>query len=192
MPISRVTKLYAVEDCKIFPLLADPEGGTPSYGEGIDVPGIKSMEISGDVEVKELRGDNGLLDSDSSISNVTVSYPHAKLSLDVLKALLTSTVTDSGTTPAQKSKWSLKQGSKPLPYKLVGKTPTSGGDQVGGDVHFTLFKCIMSSFPGLGLAEEDYRTVENEARAVPLISTGEWVDVEINETAIAIPTAATP
>lgn len=192
MPISRVTKLYAVEDCKIFPLLSDPAGGTAAYGEGIDVPGIKSMEISGDVEVKELRGDNGLLDSDSSISNVTVSYPHAKLSLDVLKALVSSTVTDSGTTPAQVSKWSLKQGAKPIPYKIVGKTPTSGGDLVGGDVYFTLFKCIMSSFPGIGLAEEDYRTIENEARAVPLISTGEWVDVEIHETAAAIPTAATP
>ncbi|MEU3700988.1 phage tail protein [Streptomyces anulatus] len=192
MPISRVTKLYAVEDCKIFPLLSDPAGGTAAYGEGIDVPGIKSMEISGDVEVKELRGDNGLLDSDASISNVTVAYPHAKLSLDVLKALVSSTVTDSGTTPAQVSKWSLKQGAKPLPYKIVGKTPTSGGDLVGGDVYFTLFKCIMSSFPGLGLAEEDYRTIENEARAVPLISTGDWVDVEIHETAVAIPTAATP
>ncbi|MFE1264405.1 phage tail protein [Streptomyces albogriseolus] len=192
MPLSRVTKLYAVEDAKIFPLLADPEGGAPSYGAGIDVPGIKSMEISGDVEVKELRGDNGLLDSDATISNITVSYPHAKLSLDVLVALIDSEVTDSGTTPAQKSKWSLKRGAKPLPYKLVGKTPTGGGDLVGGDVHFSLMKCVMSSFPGLGLAEEDYRTVENEARCVPLISTGEWIDIDINETAVPIPTAATP
>jgi hypothetical protein len=192
MPISRVTKLYAVEDCKIFPLLADPDGGTPSYGAGIDVPGIKALEISGDIEVKELRGDNGLLDSDSAISNVTVSWPHAKLSLDVLVALMSSTVTDSGTTPSQKSLWKMKQGAKPLPFKLEGKTPTSGGDLVGGDVHFRLLKCVMSSFPGLGLAEEDYRTIENEARCVPLISTGDWIDVEINETATAIPTAATP
>jgi hypothetical protein len=192
MPISRVTKLYAVEDCKIFPLLADPDGGTPSYGAGIDVPGIKSLEISGDIEVKELRGDNGLLDSDAAISNITVSWPHAKLSLDVLIALMDSTVTDSGTTPSQKSLWKMKQGAKPLPFKLEGKTPTSGGDLVGGDVHFRLLKCVMSSFPGLGLAEEDYRTIENEARCVPLISTGDWIDVEINETATAIPTAATP
>ncbi|MEU7154114.1 phage tail protein [Streptomyces sp. NPDC045456] len=192
MPISRVTKLYAVEDAKIFPLLSDPAGGTPSYGAGIDVPGIKEMEISGDVEVKELRGDNGLLDSDAAISSVTVKYPHAKLSLDVLVALMTSTVTDSGTTPSQKSRWLMKQGAKPLPYKIEGKTPTSGGDLIGGDVHFSLFKCVMSSFPGLGFAEEDYRTIENEARCVPLASTGEWVDVVINETATAIATAAAP
>src|SRR5690606_2672598 len=192
MPISRVTKLYAVEDAKIFPLLSDPEGGTPSYGAGIDVPGIKAMEISGDVEVKELRGDNGLLDSDATISNITVSYPHAKLSLDVLVALIDSEVTDSGATPAEKSKWSLKRGAKPLPYKLVGKTPTGGGDLVGGDVHFSPMKCVMSSFPGLGLAEEDYRTIGDEARCVPVISPGEWIDIDINGTAIPIPTAATP
>ncbi|MGW5130355.1 phage tail protein [Streptomyces sp. NPDC004135] len=192
MPISRVTKLYAVEDAKIAPLLADPEGGTPSYGAGIDVPGIKSMEISGDVEVKELRGDNRLLDSDSSLSNVTVAFPHAKLSLDVLAALLGGNVTDSGTTPAQATEWELLDDAKPLPFKLIGKTPSGGSDQIGGDVHFTLWKCILSSFPGVGLAEEDYRTIENEARAVPLISTGKWISVRINETAVAIPTAATP
>lgn len=192
MPISRVTKLYAVEDAKIAPLLADPEGGAPSYGAGIDVPGIKSMEISGDVEVKELRGDNRLLDSDSSLTNVTVAFPHAKLSLDVLAALLGGDVTDAGTTPSQSTTWDLDSGAKPLPFKLVGKTPAGGSDQIGGDVHFTLWKCILSSFPGLGLAEEDYRTIENEARAVPLISTGKWISVQINETALAIPTAATP
>lgn len=186
MPISRVTKLYAVQDAKIAPLTSDPAGGTPTYGALIDVPGIKSMEISGDIEVKELRGDNTLLDSDSSISNVTVSFPHAKLSLDVLKALISSTVTDSGTTPAQTSVWEMDNTAKPAPFKLEGVTPVSGGDLIGGDVHFTLHKCILSSFPGIGLAEEDYRTIENEARCVPLISTGKWIKVTINETAAAI------
>jgi hypothetical protein len=191
MPISRVTKLYAVKDAKIAPLLTDPAGGTPTYGEAIDVPGIKSMEISGDVEVKELRGDNQLLDSDSSLTNVTVSFPYAKLSLDVLAAQLGGDVTDAGTTPAQSTTWDLDTDARPLPFKLVGATPVGGSDQIGGDVHFTLHKCILSSFPGLGLAEEDYRTIESEARAVPLISTGKWLSVTINETAVAIPTAAT-
>jgi hypothetical protein len=186
MPISRVTKLYAVQDAKIAPLTTDPADGTPTYGALVDVPGIKSVEISGDVEVKELRGDNTLLDSDSTISNVTVSFPHAKLSLDVLKALMSSTVTDAGTTPSQTSTWEMDSTVKPAPFKLEAVTPVSGGDLIGGDVHFTLHKCILSSFPGLGLAEEDYRTIETEARAVPLISTGKWITVRINETATAI------
>ncbi|MFF9205144.1 phage tail protein [Streptomyces sp. NPDC014986] len=192
MPISRVTKLYAVEDAKIFPLLSDPEGGAPSYGAGIDVPAIKAMEISGDVETKELRGDNRLQDVESALSNVTVAFPHGKLSLDAMAALMLSTVTDAGTTPNQSTEWEMADDVRLLPFKLVGKTPTGGADQLGGDVHFTLHKCVLSSFPGLGLAEEDYRTIEPEARAVPLISTGKWLTVRINETAAAIATAATP
>lgn len=192
MPISRVTKLYAVTDAKIAPLLADPEGGTPSYGAGIDVPGIKSMEISGEMETRELRGDNRLLDSDSFLTNVTVSFPHAKLSLDVLAALLGGDVTDAGTTPAQSATWDMGSEARPLPFRLEGATPTGGSDQIGGDVHFILHKCVLSSFPSMGLAEEDYRTIEMEARAVPLISTGKWLTVAINETAVPISTAATP
>ncbi|TJZ55614.1 phage tail protein [Streptomyces piniterrae] len=186
MAISRVTKLYAVQDCKIAPLTADPAGGTPTYGALIDVPGIKEVEISGDVEVKELRGDNTLLDSDSAISNISVSFPHAKLSLDVMAALVTSTVTDAGTGAVETSTWEMDNTAKPSPFKLEAVTPISGGDLIGGDVHFALHKCILSSFPTIGLAEEDYKTPEVEARAVPLISTGKWLSVVINETAAAI------
>lgn len=186
MPISRVTKLYAVQDAKIAPLTADPAAGTPTYGALIDVPGIKEVEISGDIEVKELRGDNTLLDSDSAISNITVSFPHAKLSLDVLAAIMSSTVTDAGTGATETSTWDLANTGRPTPFKFEAVTPVSGGDLIGGDVHFLLHKCILSSFPTIGLAEEDYRTPEVEAQAVPLISTGKWLSVVINKTATAI------
>lgn len=186
MPISRVTKLYAVQDAKIAPLTSDPAGGTPTYGALIDVPAIKSVEISGDVEVKELRGDNTLLDSDSTISNITVAINHGKLSLDVLAAWIDSTVTDAGTTPSQTSTWEMTNTARPKPFKLEAVTPVSGGDLIGGDVHFVLHKCILGAFPGLGLAEEDYKTIETEARAVPLLSTGKWISAVINETATAI------
>jgi hypothetical protein len=192
VPISRVTKLFAVKDCKVFPLLDDPAGGTPAYGVGIDVPGIKSMQVSGDVETKELRGDNQLLDSDSILKNITVSFPHAKLSLDVLVALVSSTVTDSGTGATEATEWNLTSDSRPVPFKIEGASPTSGGDIIGGDVHFIAWKCKISKFPGLGLAEEDYQAIENEATAVPLISTGKLLSTRINKTATAIATAATP
>ncbi|OPC79936.1 phage tail protein [Embleya scabrispora] len=192
MPISRVTKLFAVRDAKVFPLLDDPAGGTPSYGAGVDVPGIKSMEISGDVETKELRGDNQLLDADSVFTNVSVSFPHAKLSLDVLTVIASGAVTDSGTGSTEASEWTLTGDSKPPAFKIEGVTPASGGDIIGGDVHFTAWKCILSKFPGLGLAEEDYRTIENEARAVPLISTNKQLSARINKTATAIVTTPTP
>ncbi|MET9098297.1 phage tail protein [Streptomyces antibioticus] len=187
MPISRVTKVYAIKDAKISPLTADPAGGTATYGTAIDVPGIKSLEISGDVETKQLRGDNTLLASNSTISNIQVAVTHAKLSLDVLAAILGGEVTDSGTTPAQKSVWDLTgDGATLPPFKIEGVTPAGGVDLVGGDLHVVLHKVSLAGFPDLGFAEEDYRIASFTANAEPLLANDKWVSIVLNETAAAI------
>ncbi|WP_069773033.1 phage tail protein [Streptomyces sp. LUP30] len=187
MPISRVTKVYAIQDAKISALTADPSGGPAVYGTPIDVPGIKSIEISGDVEVKSLRGDNTLLASNSAVTNVQASVSHAKLSLDVLVAILGGTVTDSGTGSTEVSTWDLSGTNATLPpFKLEGVTPAGGVDLVGGDMHVVLHKLTLASFPDLGFSEEDYRIASFTANAEPLIANGKWVSIVLNETAAVI------
>jgi hypothetical protein len=187
MPLQRFTRVYGIQDAKISPLTADPAGGSPTYGSPIDVPGIKSFEVSGEVEVKSLRGDNGPLASNSAISSVQVSVTHAKLSLDVLVAILGGAVTDSGTTPSQKTVWDLSSDDATFPpFKLEGVTPPNGMDIVGGDLHVVLHKLTLSSFPDLGFAEEDYRIASFSATADPLQSSGKWISVVLNESATAI------
>jgi hypothetical protein len=187
MPTQRFTKVYGIQDAKISPLTADPAGGTPTYGTSIDVPGIKTFEVSGDVEVKSLRGDNTKLASNSSLSNVQVSVSHAKVSLDVLMAILGGTVTDSGTGTAESARWDLKGADATFPaFKLEGVTPPNGTDLIGGDFHVVLHKLTLSSFPDLGFAEEDYRIASFTADADPLASTDDWISIVLNETAVAI------
>jgi hypothetical protein len=187
MPLQRFTRVYGIKDAKIAPLSSDPATGTPTYGALIDVPGIKTYEISGDVEVKKLRGDNVQLATNAAVSNIQVAITHAKLSLDVLTAILGGTVTDSGTTPAQKSVWDLTADTATLPpFKLEGVTPANGVDIVGGDVHVVMHKLTLSAFPDLGFAEEDYRIASFTADADPLLSNGKWISIAINETAAAI------
>lgn len=186
MPLSHVSKLYAVSDSKIAKVTADPAGGATTYGASTDVPGIKEMSIGGNVNTVELRGDNSLLDQNSTLGNITVSVTHAKLSLDVLAIMLGGTVTDSGTTPNQIASWLLKNTDAFSYFSLEGKTPTAGADTPTGDAHFKLHKCILTSFPDMGHAEEDYRIVSFEAVAVPLISNGNHITVTLNETAVAI------
>lgn len=187
MPLQRFTQVYGIQDAKISPLLTDPASGTPTYGTAIDVPGIKTFEISGEVEVKTLRGDNKKLASRAALTNVQVSITHAKMSLDVLAAIIGGDVTDSGTTPAQKTSWDLTGDGANFPaFKLEGVTPPNGVDIVGGDAHVVLHKLTASAFPDLGFAEEDYRIASFTADADPLISTDEWISVVINETATAI------
>ena len=183
MPLSHVTKVFAVTDCKVRPLLTDPASGSPTYGSPIDVPGIKSVAITGTVETKRLRGDNTLLDADSVLTEVNVAIEYAKLSLDFHAALLGGTVTDSSTTPTQTASWDLTSSSKPLPFLLEAVSATA--DTIGGNVGFVLWKVSLSSFPELGLAEEDYRTHSMEGAAMPLISNGKWLTPTLYETAVA-------
>lgn len=181
MPVTHFSKVFAVTDAKIAKLLTDPSGGSPTYATSMDVPGIKEVTISGDIERKELRGDNGLLDVDVTISNVTAQVNHAKLHLDVLAIILGGTVTDSGTTPSQVAEWSLLNTSKPGYFRL--EAVSASADPVGGAVKFTLHKAIASGFPDLGLAEEDYRTTGFQASCMPLLANGKWITAAVHETA---------
>lgn len=187
MPISHFSKEFAIEDAKIAKLTADPSGGAATYATIIDVPGIKEVTLSGTVESKELRGDNALLDARSVFKSLSISVKHAKVSLDVLPVLLGGTTTDSGTTPNQKVTYDLLGTDTPNYFKFEAKTPTDGGDVIGGDVHIVVHKCVVSGLPDIGFAEEDYRTVGFDAVCSPLLATSrKWLTVIFNETAAAI------
>jgi hypothetical protein len=188
MPLSHVTKLFSIVDCKITALTADPIGGAATYAaSSVDVPGIKSLAISGNMQTKTLRGDNTLLDTETYIDSVTAAAEHARLSLDALAVMLGGAVTDSGVTPAQKAVWSLTGSSSPQYFKIEGVTPPGGTDLLAGDLHVVLYKVILSKFPEMGFQGDDYRVPKFEVSAVPRASDGKWMDVVLNETAIAIP-----
>ena len=186
MAISHESKLYAVEDAKIAAVTADPSGGTTTYGSLVDVPGIKSVSISGDVSTVELRGDNRLLDANSTLSRVDLTFEYAKLSLDALDIMLGGSVTDSGTGDAEIGTYDLLSTDTLGYFKFEAKTPTAGVDVVAGDAHIVLWKCMLSSFPEFGMAEEDYQTFTVSAIAVGRLSDNKWLSVVFNETAAAI------
>lgn len=186
MPISHITKVFAVEDAKISPLTADPAGGTTTYGTALDMPGIKSVGMSFDIENKQLRGDNALMDENSILIGLGLSVEWAKLALDVQAALLGGTVTDSGTTPNMVATYK-RLGTNRLSYfKFEAATPEDGVDTIGGDYHLVVYKCILSGFGSLGFAEEDYQPLSANFRGSPRISDSGWWDHVLNESAVAI------
>lgn len=191
MPLRHYSKVFAIEDAKIAPLTDDSEAGA-TYGTLIDVPAIKSVGISGEIEVKTLRGDNTKQDSDAVLTNVTAEITHGKLSLDVLAAIAGFTVADTGVTPAQVASALLEGGARLKPFLLMGKTPTGGTDTITGDHVLTLYKCVASSFPEFGFEEEDYRTFSFGVECSPLLFNNRWVNLEFRETAVdlAAPTFA--
>lgn len=186
MPLSHITKFFAIEDAKIAKLTSDPAAGAPVYGTLVDVPGIKGITISGTVDTKRLRGDNQLLDLNSVLTDVTATIRYGKLSLDALPVVLGGTTTDAGVTPSQTASWELTNASRFSYFKLEGTTPENGTDTIGGDGHILLHKCILSGFPEMGFEEEDYKLFEMPIGTVPLLSTGKWIKVVLNETKTAI------
>lgn len=187
MPLNHATQWYAISDLKLSKLTADPSTGTPTYATSIDVPGAKSMGIDPDINTVSLRGDNVELANNSTLRAFNITVAHAKISLDILSAIIGGTVSDTGTTPAQVAKWALTQSTAVFaPFKLEGKSPTAGVDSSTGDGHWVLWKCTLTGLSGLGFAEEDYAIPGFTCRAVPLTSNGAWVDGVINETAVAI------
>lgn len=186
MPISHISKLYAVEDAKIAAITADPAGGTTTYGSLLDIPGIKSVAIDGDITSSELRGDNTLLDANSKLSNISVTFNFAKLSLDALAVMLGGTVTDAGAGSAETATYRLLNTNSFGYFKFEAKTPAAGVDEVAGDGHLVFYKCQIASFPSFGLAEEEYQTISVSVNALARLSDNRWMDVVFNETAAAI------
>ncbi len=185
MAISHFSKVFAVSDAKVAEMLTDPDGGTATYDTSIDVPGIKNVKVSGDIITKDLRGDNGPMDSDAVLGNVTIAVDHAKVSLDVLAMMFGDTVSETGTTPDQIASWDLSLTSKPTPFKLSAVSATS--DIVGGNISYVFHKVVLSKFPDLGLVEEDYAIVSFEAKCSPTLATGRKImSVASNETALAL------
>lgn len=180
MAPSPVTKLYSTEDCKIQLLLTDPAGGTATYGPLIDVPGIRQVGLTPVLESKQLRGDNRELDSDTTLVACEVSWEQAKLSYEALAVFLGGTW--DGTRYVRK-------GSDYIPtWRMGWKTPTSGGDDIGGDVHFGVTKGKVTAYT-LGTAFEDYQIMSGTARCVYRASDDELFDLTPHEASTALASA---
>ena len=185
MPLAHVSKLFGTKDAKIAKMTADPAGGPAVYASSIDVPGIKSVVLGGDIEVKELRGDHSLLDSDSTLTNITVTFNYAKLNLDAIAVMLGGAVADSGSTPNQIAKWSLL-GTDGLFSNFKFSAQIYSSDFAGGDAIIELYKCKISSFPEMGTEEEDYQLFSQAATVVPRLADSKWIDISFRETTAAL------
>lgn len=185
MPISHVSKLFAVDDAKIGKLLTDPAAGSATYDTLIDVPGIKNVGLVFDLNSVELRGDNGRMDSDSTLVGITLSFEHAKISLDALAVFLGGTAADTGTTPNMVGTFTRTSAQALSYFKFEARTPVNGVDTTGGDAHLVIHKAKITSY-SLGLAEENYQTFSAEAQGVFRIADSKLFDIVLNETAAAI------
>ena len=84
MAVSKKTALLGVDDCKIYPITADTSS-TFTCGTGVDVPGIKQISVTLEVDEKELTGDERTLATSAKIKSVTFNLKGNLATEDMVK-----------------------------------------------------------------------------------------------------------
>jgi hypothetical protein len=149
---------YSITDAKVYPY----SGG--SAGAAKDVPGIRRVEISAQVEEAEHRGDNTVLAVAASISSFDLTVEVGQQNLDAIAAMAGGTVTTSGTTPNQTRTLSRTVSNSPADFALKATAPSKSAD--GGSVVLELPRCQWVGGPNLSLADNEFPATEISARAV--------------------------
>lgn len=161
MTISRKTALLGINDLKIFPITEDNEEKF-TVGDGVDVPGIRQISVTFDIDEKELTGDEKTLAVASKIKAVSFTSEYAELSLDVLSALSGGSVSTSSN--GESATFSLGGDDKPDYFQLLAKI--DGTDSIsGGDCHICIYKAKVTAMPINGV-EGDFATYTFEGKGV--------------------------
>ncbi|MCR4398934.1 MAG: phage tail protein [Firmicutes bacterium] len=177
MPLPTASKILLLKDCRIA-ALTDDSGAEPTYGTSVDLPGIQTLELTPEMDVKTLEGDGEILDVYSKVRLVGFTWNSAKIPLDALAVLLGGTVTESGTTPNQKAVYSLGD-ENPQWFKIEGQAVYV--EDGLGDVHVTLYKCKCTGGAAFSLGT-DFAVLKATGQAIRAASNRKLLDVTFNET----------
>lgn len=160
MAIQTVTKVYGVDDFKMFPVTQDDAEGF-KCGEVIDGVGVKQVSVTFEADEKDLTGDEMTLDTISKIKSVTVSTEIAKLNLEAM-ALFTGGNLTNATDKATLSIGSNASGNQKY-FQAQFQIKTT--DNEGGDLHYVIYKAKATSTPING-TEDDYATFSIDCKGV--------------------------
>mgnify|MGYP007066783516 FL=1 len=162
MALKTVTKLFGVDDAKLFPVTEDSETQF-TCGTGIDLPGVRQISLTYEIEEKSLTGDEKVLDVSNKIKSVSFNIEYAKLSLEVLAQLTGGSYSTSGSDDTETAVFSF--GGEDLPNYFQLKAQILDTNNDGGDVHFCIYKAKATAIPLNGV-QDDFATLTFDGRGV--------------------------
>lgn len=162
MALKTVTKLFGVDDAKLFPIIEDSETQF-SCADGIDLPGVRQISLTYEIEEKSLTGDEKVLDISNKIKSVTFNMEYAKLSLEVLAQLTGGKYSTSTTDDGEIGTFTFGGGDLPNYFQLKAQILDTSND--GGDVHFCIYKAKATAIPLNGV-QDDFATLTFDGKGV--------------------------
>lgn len=194
MPLSHSTVVFDVNDAKIYPMLTDTVGASPTYGAAVDVPGIAEVSAEPNLVTAELKGDATVIAKKGRVDRINFSATYGKLSLDALKVLQGGVTGDTAST---QSTYRLSAPA-PLPYFKL-EFQVQDLDLGLGSLIVVLYKCQVTggtlintssdsfnqpSFTGEALAIEG--TIPANTNSIVAATLGAMMDVVFNSTVVAL------
>lgn len=162
MTIKTVTKLFGVDDAKLFPITEDSATNF-TCGNPIDLPGVRQISLTYEIEEKSLTGDEKVLEISNKIKSITFNIEYAKLSLEVLSQLTGGSYSVEGSGDTEVGKFSF--GGSDLPNYFQLKAQILDTNNEGGDVHFCIYKAKATALPINGV-QDDFATLKFDGKGV--------------------------
>lgn len=183
MAVTTVTKVFGVDDFKVYPITEDSDAKF-TCDEEIDMVGVKQVSLTFEADEKELTGDEMTLDTISKVKSITVSTEVAKLNLKGMALFTGGTLTDATDSSTLSIGSNASGNQKYFQAQFQIKTT----DNEGGDLHYIVYKAKATSTP-VNSTEDDYATFSLDLKGV--FTTHEFgttdkekklVDIRVNKT----------
>lgn len=196
MALGHETVMFDVHDFRVYALLTDVAGASPTYATGVDVPGIAEVGLDPNLVTAELKGDARVIAKRGRIDRFNLSATYGKLDLDVLDVITPAVLTDVTSTRST----ARIASPAPLPY-FMAQFKIEDVDEGIGTLNVTLWKCLLTGGTMLGGSTDSFGqpTMDLESIAIngtlpapgsetPLVDTGVMVDFDLFSTNVALRT----
>jgi hypothetical protein len=169
---------YGLRDVKVYAI--DLVTGKRT-GTGVDLPAGRTFSFKTTQNHNQLEGDDIIQDSHGDAVMVDWELEAGGISIPAYKIILAGNSTATGTTPAQKITYSLKNNSQRPYFEVEGQAISESG----GDVHGIVYRCKAEGDVDVSFAYATYYLTKLSGTAYGA-TDGSLVDWVLNETAVAV------
>lgn len=130
---------FSVKEAYAFPLLTDDTTDGLTYGTGIKVEGVQTVNVTKNYTTERLSGDDSVIAVEKTLESVALELEHAKVSHELLEVLEGGEQTTTGSAPNDKSRYTLRGADQAGYFKLEFRTTKLGKN--GSDIWHVYPKC---------------------------------------------------
>jgi hypothetical protein len=175
-----VTRLpYGLRDVKVATLDSAGVKGTL-----VDLPNAQTFEFQEATDTQELRGDDTVVASRTTVSGVEWTLDSGGISFEAYVVIAGGAISSTGTTPAIRKQWR-RMGTDAYPdFYLVGQAMSESG----GDNHIVIHRAKANQISG-SFADQEFWISHAEGTGIATLTVanvGAVWDMVANETAIAV------